>query len=657
MSGINVKFGATDAGFTSTVSKVNGSMKGLDSNVSKVSASIKTSFAGMVKAGAALAVGFGAIKLAAGAITSAVGNFKDALDFGGELSDLSDQTGETAGNLLILRRAFDNSGVGADKVGMSINKMQKMLTEASQGSDDARENFGRLGLSWSEMQAKAPMEQLKMLAEAITSIPDPAARAAMAIEWFGKSGGRALAFLQDFSGSVSNAKEELGSMPALMDKNARVFDTISDKIAVINGKFKEFAAGVLSEMTPLLEVITTGLAGIDATAFGKRLADAFIGGTAAMDGFAMSLKALKVGEFSLAWSAAWESIKLQGAQTVNSIYVNIKGAIGAAIEFLKTSFGPGSGIWMVIDTGFKMLGNSISVSIGNSLKSMVAAIPGIGEKLAAGMSENIAAIEAESKILGYVMGFAAKKISGDFETAAQDATAAFQNIKKNTGEIIDTTGMKADLKDVTDKINTTAAGLTFNMMDDVKKLPASTFQMKDHLETGARAMAKAAKKVKETLTLSQEIVKKIKEAEGKDKVDPGGRLEKRAGEQIEKGRFRSAARTAGKIARGEQELQIQAAFGGDSPRAFGKSIQDLAKEQGIDTFRKTSKQLREELAERARQRGGELDARKQGKTEAEAKRGGKSADDPMTIISKAVEEIRTLVKKIEPKLPTAALAN
>ena len=58
----NVKFGATDAGFTSTVKKINESTKGMGRNVKDVSGSVKTSFAGMMKAGAALGAGFFAIR-------------------------------------------------------------------------------------------------------------------------------------------------------------------------------------------------------------------------------------------------------------------------------------------------------------------------------------------------------------------------------------------------------------------------------------------------------------------------------------------------------------------------------------------------------------------------------------------------------------------
>jgi hypothetical protein len=386
--------------------------------------------------------------MAASAITGTFSTFKDALDLGGELSDLSDQTGETAGNLLVLQRAFDNSGVGADKVGTSINKMQKALVEASQGSDEAREKFSAIGLSWSEMATKSPTEQLKMIAAAISALPTPAERAAASMEFFGKSGGRTLAFLQDFDGAIANAKGELGTMPDIMDKNARVFDTISDKITVIGGKFKEFAAGMLSEMTPMLEAIATGLAGIDTAAIGKRIGEIFIGGTAAMEGFTSALGAIKIGEFSMAWEITFSSIKLQAAQSANSIYANFKAAIAATVEFIGVAFGPGSGIFTVLTKAFEVVGHVFSRSILEALKSVGNALGGIfngpmadllkvvspvSAKLIEGITnmghvfdDAITGMDTKVTTASNTMKNAMGQIPGDFTLAAQEAKKAFE---------------------------------------------------------------------------------------------------------------------------------------------------------------------------------------------------------------------------------------
>ena len=707
MSGINIKFGATDAGFTSTVNKVKDSTKSLDATVAKTSSSVNASFASMAKAGAALALGFGAIKMAAAAVTGTFSTFKAALDLGGELSDLSDATGETSGKLLVLQRAFDNSGVGADKVGTSINKMQKILVEASNGSDEAREKFGNLGLSWSEMQDKSPTEQLQMLAKAISELPTPAERAAASMEFFGKSGGRTLAFLQDFDGAIANAKGELGTMPDIMDKNARTFDTISDKITVIGGKFKEFAAGMLSEMTPMLETITTAIAGIDTAAIGKRIAQVFLGGTEAMQGFNAALGAMKIGEFSMAWEVAWASVKLQAAQSANSIYANIKAAF-AAVPVLIRELGI-TGIFENIAAG---LSNKFSSAIRGVIAEFLGAIGKVQAAADFDLLSKADSVRAENYFTMVNAGISS--IGDNIGSASEAAKKAYEESLKSTGQLIDTTGMELDLQKQKTEVmklqNEKAQEALKNAGDfgeleikigrervtNAQRIKELESEIKDakaqgntelekeliaqkvyyeqlerslekgktlqesiaaagkaystSIENSVTSHKKVTNELKEQLSLSDEIAKRIKAAAGKDAVDKGGKLEKAAGDAMAEGNFRKAERIAAKIAVNEENVAIDEAFGGKGP--FGKSVRDMAKAAKIDTFGKSNKELKAELAKRIKDRKEELPDGQRGKQDKDAdgkvKPAGKTLQD-------VVEAIRVLVEKIEPKLPTSAL--
>ena len=707
MSGINIKFGATDAGFTSTVNKVKDSTKSLDATVAKTSSSVNASFASMAKAGAALALGFGAIKMAAAAVTGTFSTFKAALDLGGELSDLSDATGETSGKLLVLQRAFDNSGVGADKVGTSINKMQKVLVDAAAGSEEAQEKFNTLGLSWSEMQDKSPTEQLQMLAKAISELPTPAERAAASMEFFGKSGGRTLAFLQDFDGAIANAKGELGTMPDIMDKNARTFDTISDKITVIGGKFKEFAAGMLSEMTPMLETITTAIAGIDTAAIGKRIAQVFLGGTEAMQGFNAALGAMKIGEFSMAWEVAWASVKLQAAQSANSIYANIKAAF-AAVPVLIRELGI-TGIFENIAAG---LSNKFSSAIRGVIAEFLGAIGKVQAAADFDLLSKADSVRAENYFTMVNAGISS--IGDNIGSASEAAKKAYEESLKSTGQLIDTTGMELDLQKQKTEVmklqNEKAQEALKNAGDfgeleikigrervtNAQRIKELESEIKDakaqgntelekeliaqkvyyeqlerslekgktlqesiaaagkaystSIENSVTSHKKVTNELKEQLSLSDEIAKRIKAAAGKDAVDKGGKLEKAAGDAIAEGNFRKAERIAAKIAVNEENVAIDEAFGGKGP--FGKSVRDMAKAAKIDTFGKSNKELKAELAKRIKDRKEELPDGQRGKQDKDAdgkvKPAGKTLQD-------VVEAIRVLVEKIEPKLPTSAL--
>jgi phage host-nuclease inhibitor protein Gam len=440
-------------------------------------------------------------------------------------------------------------------------------------------------------------------------------------------------------------------MPDVMDANARVFDTISDKITVIGGKFKEFAAGVLGEMTPMLEIITTALAGIDMAGFGQRLAQAFIGGTAAMEGFTSALGALKVGEFSLAFEMAWASIKLQAKQTANEIYLNMVAAFSAAAEFLTDVLGPYSAIYGTISNAFVVLGKSLASSIASSLTPIFEALPVIGTGIGESMREAVKNLDGELDRATKRMNAYGGMIKDDLTDAGKAFPESFKSAYEATQPFINVQDDMQEVNRLAGEINKTAAGLTWNMMSQVEKLPQLTWNMKDHMKEGAGAMERAAKTVKETLSLSEQIVKRIKEAAGNDKVDKGGKLEKAAGDAIAEGDFRKAERIAEKLKGKEQDAAIDEAFGGDKKGRL--STRDMAKSAGIDTTGKSNKELKKEMQDRIDKRKDELPEGKRGKDEKEA--GGNKAGDPMSEIQKAVQAIQKLVEKIEPKLPTAAL--
>jgi hypothetical protein len=708
MSGIKVDFGATDAGFTSTVQKVNGSVDGMEKNVKQAGASMKTSFASMAKAGAALALGFGAIKLAVAGVRSVIDNFGEAIDMGGRLNDLSSRTGETAGNLLLLERAFQNSGAGADKVGPAINKLQRAIVEAGQGVITYKRAFDGLGVSLDEMKKMTPTEQMTLLAERISGIQNPTERSAIAMQLLGRSGGELIPLFRNFSNEMGNAKAELGSLPGIMDKGNGAFDAIADRIAVVKGKFTEFAAGVLSQVLPAIELIVTALSRIDAAAIGMKLADIFVGGQKAMDGFGAALAAFKMGEFSLSFSISWDSIKLQAAQTANSIYANMKAAISATVAFITTAFGPGSGIFTAIDAQIDRLSLKIKLAIEEANPFGTREIVTDGLKLA---------IKSSERLIETALG----EIGNDFTEAGEKASQAYDNALQSSGKLIETTEMEISLQKRKSELIIkqaaeaaraaaealkagenqievdTSSGATREssaqrikeLESDIKdakamgnkELAAELESQKAYFEqlerslgnnkTLGEAMAdalqaqnahlggvidkqqKVTKQLKEQLSLSAQIAAKIKEAEAKDKIDKGGRLEKRANDAIAEGDFRGAARAMKRIAGNEQNDAIQEAFGGDSKTK--KSLSDIAKEQGIDTFRKSSRDLRKELAELAKKRKEELKPGAGGKNKEEAGNNKAPAKDPMLTLSDLVKDIKILVAKIEPKLPVAAL--
>ena len=235
-------------------------------------------------AGAAAKVGSKVIEAAFDAARRVVEGFGQAIDLGGRLTDLSSRTGETAGQLLVLEKAFTNTGVSADSVGTSLNKMQKFMVDAAQGGQAQADALNRLGITMSELVGKTPTEQMAVFAQRIAGIQDPAQRAEAAMSIFGKSGGELLPILQNFSGELETARGQLGSMPGVMDRSAKAFDELGENMQTINSKVMQFAAGFLEGALPALNKFTSALSGVDAAGWGQatmdivtRIADRLIG--------------------------------------------------------------------------------------------------------------------------------------------------------------------------------------------------------------------------------------------------------------------------------------------------------------------------------------------------------------------------------------------
>jgi hypothetical protein len=717
------EIGAKDAGYTSTIKQINESTKSMDSTTKQVASSVGSSFASMVKAGAAMAVGFGAIKLAVDAVKGVFNEFGDALKLGGELSDLSSRTGETAGNILILQRAFDNAGSSAEKVGPTINKLQKFMDDAAQGGAKQAETLSRLGVSLEELKGKTPLEQMQILAQRISSIEDPTQKASLAMQIFGKSGGELLPMLQNFSGEIDNAKAQLGTMPEVMNRSNASFDAISDNIEVIKTKVRDFAAGFLDRLAPAIEYATTMLTRFDAAALGMKFGDVLAGAGNGIAGFTDALKALSMGELSLSWDIAMTSMKLSATEAFNSIYKNIVASISAAGAFMKEMFGTESGIFNALALGFDIIGLKLQKSIAGAFIGIVKEIPGIGEDMAKSIENSIKGIDTKIATASEQMKNRMGEIPGDFVRGIEAAGNAFDKSLATAKDLVSTTGMQADLEKqraiLQEKIAADKANEATNANQVVKKQhEAATIQekiaainesivdleqaivqakqdgnkqreielgkqkayfeeLKRSLELGlseeeaiknatkARAdyvkeIAASEKEVtaelQKQLSLSEDMLGTIERMKQEKAIDPKGRLQNEFAEAQAEGNIRQMERISRQIKGREEEVNLQEEFKkatGKEEKAARTSIQDMAKELGIDTFGKGSKQLREDVkAELEKRKNEEVE---KAKKEAPATPKEAKQEQQQEKLGGVVGEILSVCREISTKLPQTAL--
>jgi hypothetical protein len=340
--------------------------------------------------GAAVKAGMALAEAAMNGVRAVADGFSEAIDLGGRLTDLSSRTGESAGNLLVLERAFTNTGVSADAVGTSINKLQKFMADAEQGGAAQSESMQRLGLTMGDLEGKTPTEQMAVFAKQISGIQDPAQRAEAAMSVFGKSGGELLPILNDFSGEIEGAKDQLGGLPGVMDRSSAAFDDVGDSMEAINKKVSEFAAGFLEDALPALTTFTKALSGIDAAGWGQaamdqitKIADTLIGA------FKDPLAAIIA--WGTAYEAGYKSLAnglLNGGMTfidfiANALQTQLPSAIGSFITqgFIDSALTFSRSLIEALMTfsvalsdfpGFEALGEKMLTKLGSVNDSIIA---------------------------------------------------------------------------------------------------------------------------------------------------------------------------------------------------------------------------------------------------------------------------------------------
>jgi hypothetical protein len=254
MADVTSTFAAKDIGFTSTVNRMQKSLAGFQSNLG----GFATKLAGL----AAAFVG----------VQQSVAAFNSALAMGGRLDDLSKTTGASAGELLLLEKAFALAGSSADAVGPAIARLSRFMVEASTGGTAQIEKMNKLGLSYAQLKNLTPTEQMRMLAKSIMALPTPAERTAAAMDIFGKSGRTLIPLFANFSGELEKAQGYLGSLPGLLDESAGAMADMEDDLGALGDKFTQFVAGLVAGAAGA-DNFASALAKIDTAGIGAGLGE------------------------------------------------------------------------------------------------------------------------------------------------------------------------------------------------------------------------------------------------------------------------------------------------------------------------------------------------------------------------------------------------
>ena len=211
----------------------------------------------------------------AGAFLSLRGTIRglrEAFDFGSQMDDFSARTGVAVGELTMLGEAFRQAGIDAGKVPDTIQRLQRRIVQASEGSQSAVDSFARLGLSMTDLRGQTAGQQFESIAGALGRIEDPAMRSAAAMDIFGRAGAELVTLFRDPE-AMAKAAQTLGQQADILERNAGAFDRISDLLGGASVKMRGFFIAMGERLAPILLDLLEKMDKLDLSELGQKIGD------------------------------------------------------------------------------------------------------------------------------------------------------------------------------------------------------------------------------------------------------------------------------------------------------------------------------------------------------------------------------------------------
>ncbi len=216
------------------------------------------------KAAAGMSRALSGAKTALGAFTAAfsVGTIaavsKQALDYAGSLGEISQQLGITTRELQVYRYAATQVGLSQEEIEKGLGKLTLEI-----GRNNAA--FAELGITTrnADGSLKTAGQTLPELADALARIPDPAERARVLVELFGRTGQRMGTLL---SGGASGLREFADQAErtgqVLSSKAIQDADRAADAIAKMQNVLRVSVAGAVAENAASIAALGEAIGGV-----------------------------------------------------------------------------------------------------------------------------------------------------------------------------------------------------------------------------------------------------------------------------------------------------------------------------------------------------------------------------------------------------------
>lgn len=220
-------------------------------------------------AGAAIGKGFSLAKAAAVGfvaslgIDAVTGLISRSLEYASSLGEVAQQLGVTTDALQEYRYAATQAGLSQEEMDMALSQLTRRIGEAADGTKAQAEAFQTLGIKVRDANGTIIQagDAIPQIADALQKVESPAARAALLMDLFGRSGQKLEPLLAGGAKGINNLRDaahELGIV--LSEDQIRNADEAADKLASVKKVLEARIAGVVADNADAILRLANALA-------------------------------------------------------------------------------------------------------------------------------------------------------------------------------------------------------------------------------------------------------------------------------------------------------------------------------------------------------------------------------------------------------------
>lgn len=331
----------------------------------------------------------------------------------------ADTVGLTTEQLIGLRHAAAITGVSAAELDTGIRRMEKNVSDASNGLSTAVRVFDDLGISIDEIRKLSPDEQIKTIADAFGGVPNQADKARIAQDLFGRSGIKLIKTMEEGSAGIAELQAEAVKLGIAYSRvDAAQVEAANDAITRAQASFSSVAQKVTVELAPSIKAVADELTDVmlNAEGVGDSIMGAFEGALNVVGVFADGIHGVKI---------IFKGVQL-AAQTFGAAVINVfTGVQEATARILKAIM---SGVITVAEQsnalGFSDFDTSGMKAMRDGLDRGAEHLRGFRETVNANLAETKA--ELDSVMMEPLPSQVLDKFVADVKVRSAEAREAMQ---------------------------------------------------------------------------------------------------------------------------------------------------------------------------------------------------------------------------------------